>query len=72
MAQKKEQPRVGPRGSPAFKGYQKVMISLTPEQNAALKREALRRALEAGVGRPDAGEIMREALDAWLQKNAKR
>ena len=62
----------GPRGSPFWKGYKKVMISFTPEQAAALKREALRRAMESGKGRPDSGEIIREAFDSWLSKNVKK
>lgn len=61
-----------PPRSPMFKGYQKVTVSLPREQAAALKHEALRRAIAAGGARPDAGEIVREALDAWLAKNAKR
>jgi len=59
-----------PERSAAFKGYQKVTVSFTPEQAAALKHEALHRALDAGATRPDAGQIVREALDAWLTKNA--
>ena len=54
--------RRAPDRSAAFKGYQKVTVSFTPEQAAALKREALRRALDAGNTRPDAGAILREAL----------
>jgi Arc/MetJ-type ribon-helix-helix transcriptional regulator len=61
-----------PERSPMFKGYQKVTVSLPPEQATALKQEALRRAFTAGGARPDAGEIVREALDAWLAKNTKR
>ena len=61
--------RRAPERSEAFKGYQKVTVSFTPDQAAALKREALRRALDAGNTRPDAGAIVREALDGWLAKN---
>jgi hypothetical protein len=64
--------RRGPRGSAAFKGYRKVLVSLTEEQAVALKKEAFARALEAGGAKPDAGAIVREALDAWLAKNTKR
>jgi hypothetical protein len=71
MAPKKT-PQLGPKGSPLWKGLVKRTVSLTPDQDAALNREALRRALDAGEARPDAGAIMREALDAWLAKNAKR
>ena len=61
----------GPRGSPAFKGYQKVLVSLAPEQAAALKREALRCALQSGTARPDASAIVREALEARLSRKTR-
>ncbi len=63
--------RRGPKGSPLFKGHEKVTFSLPPELAAGVQREALRRAVEAGT-RPNASAIAVEALEAWLAKNAKR
>jgi hypothetical protein len=65
-----EAERRGPRGSPLWKGMGKGTFSLTSDQLKALRAEALRRAAEAGSGRPDASALVREALDAWLAKNA--
>lgn len=53
-------------------GLIQVSLTLSPEQLAALRREAFRRAAEAGHGKPDASIIVRELLDAWLAKAAKR
>lgn len=54
---------------PPKKGLKFVGYRLRPEQIAALRREALRRAEASGSGKPDASEIVREALDAWLAKH---
>jgi hypothetical protein len=71
--QRKSAPAAARTGSTAAKGYRKVLVSLREDQAQELKRAALRRALEAGgQERPDAGVIVREALDAWFAKNAKR
>jgi hypothetical protein len=48
-----------------FKGLKKVVVRIEPEQDAALAREALRRAQASGSVRPDKSEIVREALDAY-------
>jgi hypothetical protein len=39
---------------------------VTPEQWAALRREALELALQRGSGRPDASEALRNILDEWM------
>jgi len=48
------------------------MVTLAPPQLRALREEAQRRAAVTGSGRPDASAILREILDAWLAKMAKR
>ncbi len=53
-------------------GLLQVTVTLAPEHLAALRREAFRRAAEAGHGKPDASTVLRELLDAWLAKAAKR
>jgi hypothetical protein len=45
-----------------------VMVRLDPEQAAALRKEAIRRAGEAGSAKPDLSGIVREAIDAWFTK----
>ncbi len=35
----------------------------------ALRREAFRRAERLGSGKPDAGAVLREILDAWIAKH---
>lgn len=42
--------------------------SLAPTHVAALRAEAMKRALAKGSGKPDASEVLREVLDAWLKK----
>lgn len=44
---------------------------LRPDQIAALRKEALRRAGERESRQPDASELVREALDAWLAAASK-
>ena len=46
------------------KGFKAVLVRLREDQDQALTREALRRAVERSVSRPDKSEIVREALDA--------
>lgn len=46
-----------------FKGLKQVLVRLEPRQDAALNREALRRAQERKSVRADKSEIVREALD---------
>ncbi len=50
------------------KGLKPALYRLRPDQIEALRREALRRALAGKAGKPDASELVREALDAWLAK----
>ncbi len=50
------------------KGLKTAAYRLRPDQIEALRREALRRALSGKPGKPDASELVREALDAWLSK----
>lgn len=53
------------------KGLKLAGFRLRPDQIAALRREALKRASAKEAGRPDASELVREILDAWIAK-AKR
>lgn len=46
------------------KGLRAVLVRLREDQDQALTREALRRAVERQSSRPDKSEIVREALDA--------
>lgn len=55
--------KLGPRS-----GLVRVMFSVKPEHLAALQDEARTRAAERGSGKIDSGEIVREALDAWIAK----
>jgi hypothetical protein len=50
------------------KGLVKVMYRMHPRQAAALRAEAFRRAEKRPVGRPDASEVLREIVEAWLEK----
>ncbi len=59
----RKEPKVGPRS-----GHLKVLFAITPEQHEALKTEAMRRAQARGTLRPDASELVREALDLWVAK----
>ncbi len=52
------------------KGFVKVMYRMHPRHAAALRAEAFRRAQERSVGRPDASEVLREIVDAWMEKHA--
>jgi len=51
------------------KGHKPVLVRLTDAQLVVLRKEAARRAMEAGSIRPDMSALVREALDAWLAKN---
>ncbi len=55
-----------PGRSPLFKGYKSFLARLEPRHLDALRAEAMRRATERGTMRPDASELIREAIDAWL------
>jgi len=57
---------------PPRKGLKLIGVRLTDEQIKALRREARRRAEERDSGKPDASELVREAIDAWLAKVGKQ
>jgi hypothetical protein len=59
--------RVGPKS-----GLVRVMFSIAPEQADALQIEAFRRAEARGSFKPDASEVVREALAAWMKKGTRR
>lgn len=63
---KPEAPALGGRGMK--RGLVRTIFSVTPEQLEALRAEATRRMVSRGRGRIDAGEVLREALDAWMRK----
>jgi hypothetical protein len=54
--------------NPRAKGLVPATFRFEPEQLDALRREALRRAGERGSGKPDASELVREAVEAWLRR----
>lgn len=58
--------KVGPRS-----GLVRVMFSIDPEQLEALQVEALRRAKERGLFKPDASEVAREAFAAWMKRTGR-
>ena len=47
--------------------YTVTTVRLTPDQAAWLRRTALERAIEAGVGKPDASEVLRALVDAAME-----
>jgi hypothetical protein len=49
------------------KGLVKVMYRMHPRHVAALRTEAFRRAERRAMGRPDASEVLREIVEAWLE-----
>lgn len=72
MARTKKRASAAPGASAGRRrGHVKVMVRLTPQQVAALRAEAFRRAAAIGSGRPDASELVREAVDAWLARSAR-
>ncbi len=56
---------------PPKKGLKLAGFRLRPDQIKALRREARRRAEERDVTQADASEIVREAIDAWLELHAR-
>ncbi len=54
------------------KGMKLAAYRMRPDQIAALRSVALKRAGERGSGKPDASELVREAVDAWLAKHGHR
>lgn len=57
---------------PPKKGLKLAGFRLRPDQLAALRREAQKRAEARESGKPDASELVREAVDAWLAKQARK
>lgn len=54
------------------KGLKPALYRLRPDQIIALRREAMRRAMERDSGKPDASEVLRELLDAWILKGRQK
>lgn len=54
--------------NPRAKGLKPVVVRLEPAQIAVLKAEALRRANERRSMKPDASELVREALEGWMKR----
>ena len=50
------------------RGLVRTVVALEPRQVEALRAEAVRRMLARKAGRIDAGEIVREAVDAWMKR----
>ena len=44
-----------------------MMIRVAPDQGAAVREEAYRRAKAKGSVLVDASEVVREAIDAWMK-----
>ncbi len=55
--------KVGPRS-----GLTRATFSIELEQLAALQVEATKRMRERGSLKPDASEVVREALEAWMKR----
>jgi hypothetical protein len=55
--------------NPRAKGLVPATFRFAPDQLAALRREALRRAGERGSAKPDASELIREAVNLWLRRH---
>jgi hypothetical protein len=47
-------------------------FTIDPRHWEALRREAFRRAAEAGSGKPDASAVLREVLDGWIAKGRQK
>lgn len=50
--------------------FRQVVFLLEPEQYAALRDEATRRAMKGG-GKADASAVIRELVEQWMRKNKK-
>jgi hypothetical protein len=49
-----------------------VTVMLTREQRNWLRQEAVRRAMDREGGKPDASEIIREAVDKLMKRSSRR
>ncbi len=54
--------------NPRKKGLKPAVYRMRPEQIESLQTLAKKRADERGSFKPDASELVREAVDAWLPK----
>lgn len=45
-----------------------VNYLIEARQRDALREEAFKRAVDRGTGKPDASEVLREIIDAWMDK----
>jgi hypothetical protein len=61
-----------PFGRGRKRGFTRVLVSLDPRQIEVLRREAIRRMRKRKLRRIDAGEVVREAIDAWMFTRSKR
>ncbi len=52
-------------------GKKRITVGVTPEQYAALREEATRRAVQSG-GLADASAIIRELIDRWLEERKRK
>ncbi len=68
MATRKKAPPAPRKKRSDAKGLTLVGVRLEPAQAKALRAEAFKRAAARGTGKPDASEIVREALEAWLAR----
>lgn len=57
---------------PPKKGLKLAGFRLRPDQLAALRSEARKRATARESMKPDASELVREAVDQWLARHAKK
>ena len=55
--------------NPRAKGREAVLVRFEPSQVKALRAEAFRRAAARGSGKPDASEVVREAVAEWMKRN---
>lgn len=51
-------------------GLKRITVGVTPEQYAALRVEATRRAVESG-GAADASAIIRELIAGWMEEQSR-
>ena len=68
MAPTSKKPSKTAAANPRKKGLQRVLFSIEPGQAKALRLEAFRRAAARGSGKPDASELVREAIADWLKR----
>jgi len=58
--------------NPRRKGLKRVLFSIEPGQAKALRLEAFKRAAARGSGKPDASELVREAIAEWLARQPRQ